>query len=159
MEHIFEKESILIEWVPFSILLFLSLIFLIFAITSDTVLMIIGSALFAVIFASFPIFIFLYLKSFRAIKVDGNTIKVFHKGGAVDFSIPHDLRRVRIYADDLQIELKKDGQRFVLRSHFIQNKLVFNKLFDQIIKKHPPSEDKVILKASVIEMMERLNND
>jgi hypothetical protein len=81
------------------------------------------------------------------------------KNGPTMFSIPNDLRRVRIDADDLQIELKKNDQRFVLRSHFLKNKTDFHKLFDQIIKDHPPAEDRVILKASVIEMMEKIKNN
>ena len=78
------------------------------------------------------------------------------KNGPTIFSIPKDIHRVRIYSDDLQIELKNNGQRFVLRTHFLKNKSDFHKLFDQIIKDHPPSEDRVILKTSVLEMMEKL---
>lgn len=158
-EHTFQKESILIERVPLSILSFFSLMFLVFTMTFDTAFMIISSALLSIIFAIFPLFVLRYLRSFTVIKVIDNTIKVIQKDGAVDYSIPHNLRRVRIDADDLQIELKKNTQRFVLRSHFIKNKSEFHKLFDQIIKEHPPSEDKVILKASVIEIMERLKNN
>jgi hypothetical protein len=156
MEHTFEKESILIEWVPIALLSSLSLMFVIFAISSNKVFMIVGSILFAILFAIFPLMTFRYIKSFSDVKVTGNTIKINHKNGMFEFIIPHDLGRVKIDANDLQIELKKNGQRFVLRSHFLKNKTTFHELFDQMIKDHPPSKDKVILKASVLEIMDRL---
>ena len=156
MEKEFEKESILIEWVPYSIMAFFSLMFLIFLITSETLFMAIGSLLFSILFAFFPVMIFLYLKSFSSIRVFNNTIEIMQKNGPTIFSIPKDIHRVRIYSDDLQIELKNNGQSFVLRTHFLKNKSDFHKLFDQIIKDHPPSEDRVILKTSVLEMMEKL---
>ncbi len=158
MEYTFEKESILIEWVPITILLFLSLMFVIFAISSKTVFMIAGSLLLAILFAIFPIMTFRYLKSFSNINVTGNTIKINHRKGIFDFTIPDDLGRVNIDSNDLQIELKKNGQRFVLRSHFLKNKSNFHKLFDRMIKDYPPSKDKVILKASVLEIMDRIKN-
>ena len=158
-EHTFEKESILIEWVPYSIMFFFSLLFLIFSIKSEGVFISIGSLAFSILFAFYPIVIFLYLKSFKSIKVFSNTIEIIKKGGPTKFNIPDDLRRVRIDAEDLEIELKKGGQRFLLRSHFLKNKCDFHKLFDQMIIDHPPSEDKVILKASVSEMMDKLKNN
>ena len=154
MENKFEKESILIEWVPYSIMMFLSLVFLIFAIMSETVLMTIGSLSCSILFAFYPLMILSYLQSFRSIKVVNDTIEIIQKSGSTKFKIPHDLRRVKIGVDDLQIELKNSGQRFVLRSLFLKNKFDFHILFDQIIKDHPPSDNKVILNASVLEMME-----
>jgi len=159
MENNFEKESILIEWVPYSIMMFLSLVFLIFAVMSEAVLLTIGSLSCSILFAFYPLINFLYLQSFSSIKVENDTIEIIQKRGSTKFKIPHDLRRVKIGADDLQIELKKNGQRFVLRSIFLKNKFEFHKLFDQIIKDHPPPEDKVILGASVLEMMEGLKNN
>jgi hypothetical protein len=135
---------------------FFSLMFLIFFLTSETVIVTIGSFSFSILFASFPIYIFLYLRSFSSIKVNGNTIKIIQKGETVDFTVPYDLGRVKIYADDLQIELKKSGHRFVLRSHFLKNKTTFHELFDRMIKDHPPSKDKVVLHASILEIMDRL---
>jgi hypothetical protein len=156
MEHKFEKESILIEWVPYSIMAILSLMFFTFSITSKTVIMIIGSLSFSIVFAFYPVMIFSYLKSFRFINVFNNTIEIVQNGKSKIFTIPDDLGRVRIGAYDLQIELKKNGDRFVLRSHFLKNKSTFNQLFDRMIKDHPPSKEKVILKSSLLEIMDRL---
>jgi hypothetical protein len=158
MDDTFEKESLWIEWVPIAILWTLSFVCVVAAIVSDTVLMTCGGLLMAIILATPPILGLGYLKSFQRVIVSGNTIMVVQKNDAPEFIIPHHLGRVKIDADDLQLELKKEGRRFVLRSHFLKNKAAFHQLFDQMIKDHPPSEDRVVLKASVLEMMNRLKD-
>lgn len=159
MEHTFDKESLRIEWVPITILLSLSLIFAVGAIVSDSLFTTISGLVAAIGSAVPPILVYGYLQSFRLVKVSGHRITVIRKKDAPEFEIPDHLGRVKIDADDLQLELKKNGQRFVLRTHFLKNKAAFHKLFDQMIKDRPPSEDRVILKASVLEIMDRLKRD
>ncbi|MBN1472143.1 MAG: hypothetical protein JW925_10215 [Syntrophaceae bacterium] len=154
MKYIFEKESILIEWAPIGILSGFSVMFLIFAFYQGTWFMTVASIIASILCALLPIVAFRYLASFEAIEVSENIISVIHKSGPANFTIPDDLGRVVIGADDLKIELKKDDRRFVLRSRFLKNKTDFHKHFNQIIKDHPPSTDKVILKASVLEIMD-----
>ncbi|GEM_PF-5261019 len=160
MEHTFEKESLRIEWVPIAILLVLSLVFavsfIVSIVTSGSVVLTVGSLVMAVVFAAPPILGYGYLQSFRRVKVSGNTITVIRRKDTPAFEIPDHLGRVKIDPEDLQLELKRDGQRFVLRSHFLRNKASFHALFDQMIKDRPPSKDKVILKASVLEIMDNL---
>jgi hypothetical protein len=155
MTQTFEKENIWIEWVPITILIVLSLFFMASAITIRTPVFIVASLIAAGMFALFPIFLLHYLNSFKRIEVSGNTIRVWYKNDASDFRIPDNLGRVKLSADDVEIELLNERQRFVVRSHFLKNKGDFHKLFDQIIRDHPPSKDKVILKASVLEIMDR----
>lgn len=156
MEEIFEKESILLEWVPFSVLTFLSLVFVVFTITSKTVFMVVGCLAVAVMFASFPVMTFFYLRSFQSIKVTGNTIEVVQGSGSTAFTVPHDMSRLTIDADDLRIELGKNGKRFVLRSHFLKNKTAFHQLFDHMLKEDSVATGDAALEPSVLERMERL---
>ena len=132
--------------------------FAVFAILSNKVIIIVGSILFAIVFAFFPIIIFRYIKSFEDVKLSGNIIKINHKNDMLEFVIPDDIGRVKIYADDLEIEFKKNEKRFVLRSHYLKNKTAFHEHFSRIIRDNPPSRDKVILNASVLEIMDRLKS-
>lgn len=153
MEYTFEKESILKEWVPITLILTTSLIFFIFAVTSDTMSMVIGSSFVAVFFPIFTIMYFRYFKSFSSVALNKNVIKVFQKKEMIEFTIPVDLHRLNIAADDLKIYLKKDGYHFVVRTCFLKNKSEFHKLFDQMLKDYRSSED------SLVDIMEKLKNN
>ena len=156
MGKTFKKESLLIEWLPITILLAFSLAFAIFAVLSNTVFHIVAGLMMSIFFAVFPIFAFSYLQSFSHVTTSGRTIGIHQKSGRIDFDIPEDLGRVKIDADDLTLELRKNGRRFILRTHFLKNKSDFHRWLDRVIREHPPSPDRVILKASVLEIMDRI---
>jgi hypothetical protein len=156
MPHVFEKESLFLDWFPVAVLLFLVVVCVWTAVSAEKPSLTITSSLMAVGFLVFPVLTVSYFLSFNSVEVKENTITIVRKQDRLDFTIPDDLGRVKIDADDLGIELKNAKHRFVLRTRHLKDKMDFIVLFSRMIKQYPPRKDRVILNNSVLEIMERL---